>query len=70
MNHTIATDVTVPQSTRTLERIEEWAERGMVHVREQQALLKAQGILDDEGNRIAPFVPPANHSGLNHDADR
>jgi hypothetical protein len=40
---------------------------GIVNIKREQEELVRRGILDAEGNRIKPFVPPSGQSGLHND---
>jgi hypothetical protein len=58
------------QSSRAVARLREWADRGMSEVRNEQDRLRADGVLDKNGDRIVLFAAPMNDMGLNHDAER
>jgi hypothetical protein len=42
---------------------------GMPQIKREQKELVRLGILDAEGNRLRPFVPPHGSSGQNYDAE-
>ena len=42
---------------------------GMAKIKRDQKELVRLGILDAEGNRVRPFVPPHGSSGQNYDAE-
>jgi hypothetical protein len=41
---------------------------GLPQIKRDHDELVRRGILDVEGNRMKPFVPPHGHSGQNYDA--
>ena len=61
--------ITVEESSEFQASMNAVIASGLPQIKRDHDELVLRGILDVEGNRMKPFVPPHGHSGQKYDAD-